>query len=657
MVNPGNAGAAAANSVGGLNGVFRIGLTMAGGVSGGVYLAGVFDFLIEALEEWEKEKNQPGSTAPTHNVVISAMSGASAGAITLAMGTLVVASGIQPRPNPAPQQGGNPHLAYLPTLYDAWVKYPQLVAEQGSYLLGVEDLKSSKKIVSLLDSTVLGNIVNFVVGNSVAIGGAGKPYFATALPIYLMQSNMRGIPYSVRAAALGGGARFEHHMMAHADRELFKVTGLGSGAKPGPFADNDPSAVPLNTVDLTGSTTGAPWRRFTKFALASGAFPVGLEPRVLDMDPSSYVNRKWPLSAPSLHAGASPIQPSWNPAPTKYEYLGVDGGMFNNEPFEFARYALMSNPPIPNDRIGDNVDRAVIMSDPFPEPPEFDSSGGSGEAILTVALKRFLSAFMNQSRFKPAEIVEAVDEGVYSRYLIAPSRPGQTYGIACGLLSGFGGFLDWDFRTHDYQLGRRNCQRFLEEAFALPQTANLFAGRNPRAVSSDPTHAVIVPLCGTAKSQVAMPDWPRVPRARVVAAADKALARAKELVPQLLKEDLGLDWVARQYVALAWRLRGQSALRKLVYQTLQAGLVQRDQIAYEGRLAALKNLTDEQRKILGATCATNEEHVPLSKVVEDSRVAESTVRRFLDNQNIVKKKTVDGQACYLFAVLVDDPSP
>ena len=70
---------------------FKIAINMAGAVSAGAYTAGVLDFLIEALEEWEKAKVvartaflngaqavSSDQLAPLHNVSIEAFSGASA---------------------------------------------------------------------------------------------------------------------------------------------------------------------------------------------------------------------------------------------------------------------------------------------------------------------------------------------------------------------------------------------------------------------------------------------------------------------------------------------------------------------------------------------------------------------------------------------------
>jgi hypothetical protein len=65
---------------------FQIALAMSGAISAGAYTAGVFDFLIQALDEWENartgkylEQGDDPGTIPNHFVGIKAMSGASAG--------------------------------------------------------------------------------------------------------------------------------------------------------------------------------------------------------------------------------------------------------------------------------------------------------------------------------------------------------------------------------------------------------------------------------------------------------------------------------------------------------------------------------------------------------------------------------------------------
>src|SRR5436309_7074225 len=74
-------------------GGFEIGLVMAGAISAGAYTAGVIDFLIQALDEWEAAKRfaraHPGHPqareCPMHEVRIRVMAGASAGGMTAAL--------------------------------------------------------------------------------------------------------------------------------------------------------------------------------------------------------------------------------------------------------------------------------------------------------------------------------------------------------------------------------------------------------------------------------------------------------------------------------------------------------------------------------------------------------------------------------------------
>src|SRR5579864_8186558 len=82
---------------------FKIGINMAGAVSAGAYTAGVLDFLIEALQEWQKTKDafrthlaNPAtnstfeSPVPLHDVSIEVFSGASAGGMCAAIASVMV---------------------------------------------------------------------------------------------------------------------------------------------------------------------------------------------------------------------------------------------------------------------------------------------------------------------------------------------------------------------------------------------------------------------------------------------------------------------------------------------------------------------------------------------------------------------------------------
>jgi hypothetical protein len=75
-----------------------------------------------------------------------------------------------------------------------------------------------------------------------------------------------------------------------------------------------------------------------------------------------------------------------------------------------------------------------------------------------------------------------MDSDCAGQFLIDPSRTiikpdGEKFtiqgerAIACGALGGFSGFLNKEFRVHDYFLGRHNCKIFLKEYFTIPDDA------------------------------------------------------------------------------------------------------------------------------------------------------------------------------------------
>jgi hypothetical protein len=112
---------------------FQMGLTMSGAISAGAYTAGVLDFLIEALDAWEDARNGPDAdTVPSHRVGIKVMSGASAGAITAAIGAIALVDAEPDGKRKAPGayvKEGFTYRYYMPKLYETWVVKPTFVAE------------------------------------------------------------------------------------------------------------------------------------------------------------------------------------------------------------------------------------------------------------------------------------------------------------------------------------------------------------------------------------------------------------------------------------------------------------------------------------------------------------------------------------------------
>lgn len=75
---------------------FELGLVMAGAISAGAYTAGVMDFMIQALDAWEAAKRRGDSKVPTHDVRLRVVTGASAGAMTVAIAAISLHGDVDP---------------------------------------------------------------------------------------------------------------------------------------------------------------------------------------------------------------------------------------------------------------------------------------------------------------------------------------------------------------------------------------------------------------------------------------------------------------------------------------------------------------------------------------------------------------------------------
>lgn len=545
---------------------FRIGLTMAGAISAGAYTAGVFDFLVRALAAWEAERSGDDTR---HKVRLVAMSGASAGGMTAVLGTIALARGLQPAPNPADPA--------LPDLYRAWVKAVAMVSD-GICLLSDEDLADGK-VLSLLNARLLDDICDkaLAVPSPPPLPPA-MPFLAEPLHLYLTETNLRGIEYDI---AFANGDVYR--MLNHGDRKHYKVTGLGGDpAVASAWAGQDPGQT-LVADRLNQAGKDSEWGEAGRSALATGAFPVGLAARVLDAARGDYQGRQWPI--PTEGATVSPAWPKdWSPVGDRFDFVTVDGGAINNEPFELARYAVKDDLDR-NQRDGGTANRAVIMVAPFPEGYAFPRADSLDDRLMAV-IKALLPTFMQQARFKADELVAAAAPDIYSRFLIAPKRTDSkdvtSKDIACGLLGGFGGFLDESFRRHDFQLGQRNCQEFLRNHFTLPNSNVLFGGdgTNPSA-GQTLQDLPIVPLIGVLGTEIGQPDWPRMSMGAYSTLVQHIGSRADKLVPLLLKQEVGSGFL-RWLLKLAWNTIPFWSIRDKVIEAARlailADLIRRDQI-------------------------------------------------------------------------------
>ena len=627
---------------------FKLGLALAGAISAGAYTAGVIDFLIEALETWQQARGQAG--VPNHRTGLKVVAGASAGAITGAVGLLALARGVKTQrlddAETASLQGNggpyNPNRCVLPALYKAWVEQPRLMADtEGALdLLHTGDLKAASgktaSVASVLNSLLLDTIRDEALRGT-GVAASPRPYLATKMHLYMTVSNLRGIPFKID---FGTG---QYGMQTHGDRLHYKIAGVGCWeCDDGPWLTSD-HGTPLHVGTLPVAPE-APvpkdWLGFGEVALASAAFPIGLASREITCPYTDYVGRAYPIDADQ----ASIIKPDFPDlvagGEKDYRFQNVDGGLINNNPFDYAEYALLGRPSLRLGVKGDSTaqgqqtNAALLMIAPFPEPPAFLPDGQPTPELAAI-VKSLVPTLMTQARFRTDDLVKALDPNNYSRYLIAPDREDPAtkmearYRIACGALAGFGGFLDQSFRAHDYQLGRRNCQQFFRNWFGLPVGATAIddtVDEQRIAPKADgPQQVRVIPLIGDASLEVGLPPWPRMSEPDLKRLWRRIEQRADMLLPILIESQTKSRRL--RFVAGAALIFGKGHLLSAVKWTILSDLIRRDQVegwtlppdlttrsdAARAVLAELASPAFGYRTIAGLTAATrmNEDEVRL----------------------------------------------
>jgi len=553
------------------DGPFHLGINMSGAVSAGAYTAGVLDFLMEALEQWYAAKASPNPVVPLHDISIDVFSGASAGGMCAAIAAVMVQGSFQHIANPADPAVKDTSNKF----YESWVN--KIDIEQ---LLECTDLEDGKPVISLLDSDIIDQIADYAIVPGVS---TASPYISNSLTLFLTLTNVRGVPFSLNGTADGSA---EEDIAYYADRLQFETVrgmdaALSASAKPLPI----------------GSTAGS-WPLLKEAAKATGAFPIFLAPRKLDRSASEYMNSPWQSISASAPVA---VPPHWTlHADDTYTTLNVDGGVRDNDPFQLAHdYLAIHNPlatlnaqtgDLANPRPPDKANCAVLTVAPFPAHDlyDLDYSFDRNSSVFGM-LPNLITTQISQSRFQ-GESLTAVMSGVsYSRFVLAPSdfeNPNQN-ALQCALLGAFGGFFERGFRAHDYQLGRRNCQKLLRDYVRLSVTNPIItAGLNKLGAAEratvmkkfDPEQGgfiPIVPLCGSAVAEVAAPTRATISSVRVGYIVNWIVDRMHGVVKPLLESVLGSgeeNWLARCAVDTLISTWGRAKLRGLLQKEL-AGVI------------------------------------------------------------------------------------
>ncbi|WP_243348829.1 patatin-like phospholipase family protein [Parabacteroides sp. FAFU027] len=447
---------------------FRIGLSMAGAISAGAYTAGVIDYLLEALENWQKAKelNLPG--VPMHNVIIEVINGASAGGMTAVITTAALQKNF-PHIN---MQNYMSDLSKENPLYDSWVNLTDnREKDMMSQMLGIEDIENSKdinpdkEVRSLFNSLFIEQIARRTLDHTISDDTIKRPYIAPDYELFTTITNLRGYNYELEFKTSLGNK--EDRMTVHKDIVHFQYNPFGAYHHNGriPFHYND--SLGLNRNLLIDA------------AIATGAFPVGLSPRTVNRD-AKYINDNPLLKMNNSKDGI--INPD-----ISYKAVCVDGGVINNEPYDLTEKILLRRQ---NDEAGkeatnkldelkkqaNTFDTTVLMIDPFPNYDDVPTKEYQERKSLRFAMPELINTMRQQLMVKSDLLAKAYDDDDFTRFMIVPVRyrneEKEKYSIACGSFGGFGGFFSKKFRQHDYMLGRRNCQRFLQNYFGVPQEKN-----------------------------------------------------------------------------------------------------------------------------------------------------------------------------------------
>jgi hypothetical protein len=426
----------------------RLGLVLAGAVTAGAFTAGVIDYLVNTLDRWHDAYRERPDEVPKPNVIIDVMTGASAGGITAAVATLGLTTD---KLKPVTTATGRSE-ARENVLFDTWVNFGKPEGQRIiDDMFSTSDL-SDGEIHSLLNTNFINQLMekliatttNYLKDNPASL----PPCVNQQLEILMTLSNLRGIPIDLYFTQ--NKDKVAHTMRYHKAYAHFEVN------------DNVlPNKLPLNLTDPSQL------RLFLDVARASGAFPIGLKSVPFKGIPKSYIAE----NIKQLFGNHDNLEPLVDDA---YNFLATDGGLTNNEPLAEALNILKKR--------GDNY--KLIMIDPFPgrvgEPMMADYDVEK-DNIFQVAPQLF-STLRNQVLFKEKDIMDLFEQGS-SKNMVWPTRYGPDRkmlpnAIACGALSGFAGFLDRDFRYHDYMLGQKNAQNFLRYYFNSTENKARFTQRD-----------------------------------------------------------------------------------------------------------------------------------------------------------------------------------
>lgn len=459
------------------NNQYHLGLCMAGSVSAGAYIAGVIDYLMEALENWEKEKKSGDPGIPLHQVVIDLLGGSSGGGITSAISYFALRDQLE---HPVLAEDGRTVTVHPDKniLWKIWVDLDEDSGEDTLAKMLADGDISKGYVPSALHAGFIDDLSHAVekyIRQSAPANDKGKPntppYLHPQAELFISLFNITGIKYRMYSKG-GKNGTTSHFFSEH--RDLLHFRWHNSYQQDG--------CIPL---DFSQLNTTLPL--LLDAAKATSAFPVGFKARSISR-PKKYIwdNPFYAIAGCDSRDIIRLDEKDENDN-QPYSSLHSDSGVANNEPVELCRdilYRIHQGPVKKEEQAqefsnmsdtqkqqakSELKNTTVILVDPFPASDFNIKKPGAGSEHLTRWASETLDAMNSQLLFDAKQALKAYDKDDYGLTIIEPSKDGvkPEQALACGALAGFSGFLSKEFRIHDFFLGRRNCQSFLRKYFVV----------------------------------------------------------------------------------------------------------------------------------------------------------------------------------------------
>lgn len=454
---------------------FHLGITMAGAVSAGCYTAGVIDYLFETLDLWERAKKGalpeiPDKLIPKHSVVIDAMGGTSAGGMATIM-TAIYA--LQGNINPVKKVPTDPKKSYN-VLYDSWIHLDDDEDKLTFEKLWETDDLDKGTLQSILNSSILENIANRAFNNiddnldyQKHVSENLPDFISKDLEVLLSHTLLRGVPLSVNFKTDIARKRstspihntFEHYMMSHFKLNKGVLVDEGSYMWLNPYHDYYAKKMSLSTISTGAFPVGLAYREFNQSQFTDGYIKSTIK---------RIIYGKFGVENPDVDN-----QIKLENFPPLFESITVDGGAINNEPYREVE-SILKEKHFKEANVHQNF--GMIMIDPFPDNDDIKRVYKKPENLIQV-IPNLIQTLWNQSKVKRKEMIEQYSTEYFrgviypkkyltdsnGKYLDVDKNP-----ITSASIAAFGGFLDINFRVHDFFLGRNNTRNFVQYFGSFP---------------------------------------------------------------------------------------------------------------------------------------------------------------------------------------------